>query len=146
MFNKILLPVDLSHEDHIRELMRVAAKMAEGDAPEVHMLYVDQSLIHSAGYPHLDEQSLAYHRRDAKATMDNLLSELPEGLVGFSHCREGTAHDQILETSEQLNANVIVMMARKPGIRSYFIGSNAERVVRHAGCSVVIVREEQVEE
>jgi len=142
MFSKILLPVDLAHEDHIRELMRVAAKMAEGDAPEVHMLYVDQSLIHSAGYPHLDEQSLADHRRDAKDTMDRLLTELPEGLNGFSHCREGTAHDQILETSEELGVNVIVMMARKPGISSYFIGSNAERVVRHAGCSVVILRQD----
>lgn len=142
MFTKILLPVDLAHEDHIRELMRVAAKMAEGESPEVHMLYVDQSLIHTAGYPQLDEQSLADHRRDAKATMDRLLAELPEGLTGFSHCREGTAHDQILETAEELGVNVIVMMARKPGISSYFIGSNAERVVRHAGCSVVILRQD----
>ncbi|MDI3323282.1 universal stress protein [Pontibacterium granulatum] len=142
MFTKILLPVDLSHEDHIRELMRVAAKMVEGESPEVHMLYVDQSLIHTAGYPHLDEQSLADHRRDAKATMDRLLAALPAGLAGFSHCREGTAHDQILETAEELGVNVIVMMARKPGISSYFIGSNAERVVRHAGCSVVIVRQD----
>ncbi|MBE9397355.1 universal stress protein [Pontibacterium sp. N1Y112] len=140
MFNKVLLPVDLSHEDHIRELMRVAVKMAEGESPEVHMLYVDQSLIHSAGYPHLNEQSIADHHRDAKHTMDRLLAELPEGLIGFSHCCEGTAHDQILETAQALAVNVIVMMARKPGIRSYFIGSNAERVVRHAGCSVVIVR------
>lgn len=141
MFNKILLPVDLSHEDHIRELMRVVAKMAEGESPEVHMLYVDQSLIHST-YPHLDEQSIADHRRDAKKTMDKLLAELPNGLVGHSICREGTAHDQILESAEDLSVNVIVMMARKPGISSYFIGSNAERVVRHAGCSVVIVRQD----
>ncbi len=142
MFHKILMPVDLSHEDHIRELMRVSAKMAGGESPQVHMLYVDQSLIHSAGYPHLDRSRMADHRRDAKRTMDRLLSELPAGFVGVSHCREGTAHDQILKAAEELGVNVIVMMARKPGIRSYFIGSNAERVVRHAGCSVVIVREQ----
>jgi nucleotide-binding universal stress UspA family protein len=33
------------------------------------------------------------------------------------------------------------MMAGTPGLSSYIIGSNAERVVRHAECSVFIVRD-----
>jgi len=31
-------------------------------------------------------------------------------------------------------------MASKPGLANYFIGSSAERVVRHAGCSVFVIR------
>ncbi|MGH1460456.1 MAG: universal stress protein [Neptuniibacter sp.] len=141
MFKKILVPVDLSHEDQILKLINVATTLAGGLDSELHLLYVDQSLIHSAGYPHLDEQRFVDHRNDAKTKMTNLLAHLPENLTGKSHCREGTAHDQILETAQELQVDAIAMMARKPGISSYFIGSNAERVVRHAPCSVFVIRD-----
>ncbi|MGI1668740.1 MAG: universal stress protein [Neptuniibacter sp.] len=145
MFKKILLPVDLSHEEQIKQLIGIATTLAGGQKAELHMLYVDQSLIHRAGYPHLDEQKFADHRKDALATMTQRLDDLPENLTGFSHCREGTAHDQILESAKELQVDAIAMMARKPGISSYFIGSNAERVVRHAPCSVFVIREDCAE-
>lgn len=141
MFKKILLPVDLSHEEQIEKLIGIATTLAAGQEAELHMLYVDQSLIHRAGYPHLDEQKYAEHRKDALQTMNKRLADLPENLSGASHCREGTAHDQILETATELKVDAIAMMARKPGISSYFIGSNSERVVRHAPCSVFVIRE-----
>lgn len=141
MFKKILLPVDLSHEEQIEKLIGIATTLAGDQKAELHMLYVDQSLIHRAGYPHLDEQKYAEHRKDALKTMNKRLADLPENLSGASHCREGTAHDQILETAAELKVDAIAMMARKPGISSYFIGSNSERVVRHAPCSVFVIRE-----
>lgn len=141
MFEKILLPVDLSHEEHISRLIEVAKTLAGQNKAEVHLLYVDQSLIHRAGYPHLDEEQYASHRQVAQQTLDKGLTSLPESLDGFSHCREGTAHDQILEVAKELDADAIALMAKKPGMSSYFIGSNAERVVRHASCSVFVIRE-----
>ena len=141
MFKQILVPVDLSHEDHIQRLIQVAEKLASDEGATLNLLYVDQSLIHGAGYPHLDKSSVAAHQKDAIATMEKHLQELPVGITGKSLCREGTAHDQILETASKIKADAVVMMAKKPGLTSYFIGSNAERVVRHAGCSVFVIRE-----
>ncbi|MCV6588659.1 MAG: universal stress protein [Marinobacterium sp.] len=141
MLREILLPIDLSHAQCTVELINMAVGLAQGQPMKVHLLYVDQSLIHRAGYPHLSQSSYAAHRQQAEQGMADFLDALPEPLQGVSHCCEGVAHDQILETAEKLGVDAIVMMARKPGLRSYFIGSTAERVVRHAHCSVFIVRE-----
>lgn len=145
MYKNILVPLDLSHKEQVVELGQIAASLAAGGKADLNLLYVDQSFVHRAGNPQFDEKTHKGHRKDALKEMEGLLSELPESLRVSTIYRSGPAHDQILETAEQLNADVIVMMARKPGISSYFIGSNAERVVRHAPCSVFIVRSEDSE-
>lgn len=142
MYSNILIPLDLSHKEQASELGQVAETLAAGNKARVHLLYVDQSFIHRAGYPHLDQSDFVRHRQDALQQMSNLLAGLADNLEVVTHCRNGTAHDQILETAAELQADAIVMMARKPGISSYFIGSNAERVVRHAPCSVFVIRGE----
>jgi len=140
MYSNILIPLDLSHKEQVVELVQIATTLAAGTPARINLLYVDQSFVHRAGHPQFDSTLHEGHRKEALKEMEGLLVNLPENTVVNTVYRDGTAHDQILETAEQLGVDVIVMMARKPGISSYFIGSNAERVVRHAPCSVFIVR------
>ncbi|RTE64765.1 universal stress protein [Amphritea opalescens] len=140
MYNNILIPLDLSHKEQVVELGQIATKLAEGKPAQLCLLYVDQSFVHGAGDPQFDKSLHQRHRKEALEAMETLLADLPDNIQVTSLYRDGVAHDQILATAKQLNADVIVMMARKPGISSYFIGSNAERVVRHAPCSVFIIR------
>ncbi|WP_299198344.1 universal stress protein [uncultured Amphritea sp.] len=142
MYSNILIPLDLSHKEQVVELVQIATALAAGNPAEINLLYVDQSFVHRAGDPQFDKTIHEGHRKEALKEMEDLLGNLPENTQVNTIYRDGTAHDQILETAEQLGSDVIVMMARKPGISSYFIGSNAERVVRHAPCSVFIVRSE----
>lgn len=140
MYSNILIPLDLSHKEQVVELAQIATALAAGSPARINLLYVDQSFVHRAGDPQFDKALHEGHRNEALKEMEDLLVNLPENTVVNTLYRDGTAHDQILETAGQLGVDVIVMMARKPGISSYFIGSNAERVVRHAPCSVFIVR------
>lgn len=140
MYSNILIPLDLSHKEQVVELAQIATALAVGNPARINLLYVDQSFVHRAGDPQFDKALHEGHRNEALKEMEDLLVDLPENTVVNTLYRDGTAHDQILETAGQLGVDVIVMMARKPGISSYFIGSNAERVVRHAPCSVFIVR------
>jgi len=140
MYRNILIPLDLSHKEQVVELAQIATARAAGNPARINLLYVDQSFVHRAGDPQFDKALHEGHRNEALKEMEDLLVDLPENTVVNTLYRDGTAHDQILETAGQLGVDVIVMMARKPGISSYFIGSNAERVVRHAPCSVFIVR------
>ena len=58
--------------------------------------------------------------------------------------RQGGIHQEILEEAKAINADLIVMSSHrphKPGIRTYFLGSNAGHVVRYAQCSVLVVRQ-----
>ncbi len=141
MFKNILIPVDLAQETQIPGLIAVATSLAAGAAATINLLYVDQSLVHQGSYPHLNDENYASHRQDASLRMQGFLAQrLPAPLIGKSYCRKGTAHDQILELANKIGVDAIVMMAKKPGLSSYFIGSNAERVVRHAECSVFVIR------
>ena len=54
--------------------------------------------------------------------------------------RHGHAYNTILEVAEKENADLIILASHKPGLIDYFIGSNAAKVVRHAKCSVLVVR------
>ena len=54
--------------------------------------------------------------------------------------REGRAATIILEYASEINADLIVLNSLDPGLAEYFLGSVASRVVRHAPCSVHVVR------
>jgi nucleotide-binding universal stress UspA family protein len=62
---------------------------------------------------------------------------------GFSDVviREGRPANIILEYASEINADLIVLNSRDPGLSEYFLGSVASGVVRRAHCSVHIVRQ-----
>ncbi len=54
--------------------------------------------------------------------------------------REGAPATEIIEYASEINADLIVLHSHDPGLSDYFFGSVASRVVRHAHCSVHVVR------
>lgn len=54
---------------------------------------------------------------------------------------EGSVYDVIIKTAVQINAEAIVMDASRPQQLNYLLSPNVARVVRHATCSVLLVRE-----
>lgn len=140
MFKNILLPFDLADETGSSQLIKVAETLSAGEPADVHLLYVDQTNVHGS-FPNLGGKTHEQHCKEGKEALARMAKALPGNLNGSSHWREGIPHDQILETAKYLGIEVIVMMASKPGMCSYFIGSNSERVVRHAHCSVFVIRE-----
>jgi nucleotide-binding universal stress UspA family protein len=51
-----------------------------------------------------------------------------------------TVYGEILRVAADLKADLIVMGPHRPEMKDYLLGTNASRVVRHAACSVLIVR------
>lgn len=47
----------------------------------------------------------------------------------------------ILDLARDIGADLIVLASHRPGAKDYLIGANAVHVVRHAPCSVLVVRE-----
>ena len=54
--------------------------------------------------------------------------------------REGNPANEILALAEESGADCIVIASHRPGFGDYLIGSTAARVVRHAPCSVMVLR------
>jgi nucleotide-binding universal stress UspA family protein len=46
----------------------------------------------------------------------------------------------VIEEAEKASCDLVLMTSHKPGLSTYFIGSNAAHIVRHAPCSVLVLR------
>jgi nucleotide-binding universal stress UspA family protein len=54
---------------------------------------------------------------------------------------EGTIYQEILTAAQIIQADLIVMGSHHLELKDYLLGPNAAKVMRHAACSVMVVRE-----
>jgi len=54
--------------------------------------------------------------------------------------RVGHPYKTILEVADEKSAELIIVASHQPELQNYFLGSTAAKVVRHATCSVLVVR------
>jgi nucleotide-binding universal stress UspA family protein len=60
----------------------------------------------------------------------------------FAHGRIGKPATEILRLAEEVGADLIIVGSHNhTGVRRWLLGSTAERVVREAGCPVVVARQ-----
>jgi nucleotide-binding universal stress UspA family protein len=52
----------------------------------------------------------------------------------------GSIYHEVLHEVEDMGADLVVVGSHRPSMRSYLLGSNAATIVRHATCSVLVVR------
>jgi nucleotide-binding universal stress UspA family protein len=67
--------------------------------------------------------------------------QFPSDLVPNIHIGSGSIYKEILRVAKEAHADVIVMASHRSELSDYLLGPNAARVVRHADCSVMVVRE-----
>jgi len=71
---------------------------------------------------------------------DFVKAHVPEGIPVQHIVGEGTVYSTIIETARKIGADLVVMQAHRPELGDYLLGPNAACVVRHADCSVLVVR------
>jgi nucleotide-binding universal stress UspA family protein len=136
MYKRILVPVDLEHGAVAAHVLKVARWMA-GETGQVTLLHVmDRPPAYfAAQVPH---EILDQHRADTQAALEELAAG--PSRVDRLLLLEGNPATTILAQAEGEEADAIVLGSHRPDYRDYLIGSTAARVVRHAGCTVVVER------
>ena len=143
MYKRILVPIDLADPDLAKPAVATALMMAapsEGTIRFVNVLPLTPVMLAEYVPPDFEAQQ-------RKASEDALAiictdTKLDPARVS-SIVRQGGIHQEILEEAGAINADLIVMSSHRPhrpGIRTYFLGSNTGHVVRYAQCSVLVVR------
>lgn len=134
----VVVPVDFSDRsfaavDTALEVVDDAAKIHV-----VHILHEPQSGHPDAIWVTIDH---AKRREHALGELQNRLSE--QAYNGISLLVEfGEPGYRIAEVAEELKAGLIVIPSHgRTGVKHLLIGSIAERVVRHAHCPVLVLRE-----
>ncbi len=143
MYNTVLIPMDLEHEDMFPKAVALAQQLIGDEKGEIHAIYVDQNLVHHGNFS-LSEDAVKQAQDDMKQQVKSLFKKyVPEHLRGKCRVRSGVVYDTVLEEADKVKPEVIIVAAGRPGFSSYLLGSNAEKILRHANCSVFVVRDEK---
>ena len=144
-FQRILVPTDFSEAS--RQALRYATAFAQPCGSEVTLVHViEPSPYPEFGYAHIPAKEAGL-KRDAHKKLESQCEELVRaGVKASSLIRSGSAFHEIAEQARDASADLIVIATHGRGaIAHAFLGSTAERVVRHAPCPVLVVREREHE-
>ncbi len=139
MTKTILVPIDISAGGGATPAIAFAQDLAKSDDAKLVLLnVVPQFTGYTSAYLPDD-----FHEK-AVAGADDALKKIAKthGLAGRADLvvREGNPATEILTHARDIKADMIVLASHDPGLADYFLGSVAARVVRHAHCSVLVVR------
>jgi nucleotide-binding universal stress UspA family protein len=139
---RILVPVDFSRASH--EGLRYAAMVAEKFGAKLDLLYVVEPPSYPDwGYAHLVIRD-AKLRKAAEERLPQFAEEcgIHPRLLESADVSVGDADSEIVKAACARNTDLIIIASRgMTTLKHTLIGSTAERVVRHAACPVLAVRE-----
>jgi universal stress protein F len=140
MFKNILVTVHLQYVENHPKVLGTALKVLDPEG-KITLLFVNENMKHGSVSPLMEETNQKNYNKDALEQLKVIADKnlVPREKVTFK-IREGVSHHEIIEESKKIKADTIIMMASRPGLKSYFIGTTAERVIRHANCSVFVLR------
>ncbi len=133
---KILVAVDIARENGNDAVMKAAEIFSNAMGGSLVLLHIIEP---APGYvvAQIPKEILAQRKTDAEMALRDLADQYG---VSEAVVREGAPAAEIVEYASEISADVIVLDSHDPDLSNYFIGSVASRVVRHAHCSVHIVR------
>ncbi|MGO4572309.1 universal stress protein [Microvirga sp. 2TAF3] len=140
MFKTILVPVDLAEVEAAKPAIDRAVELAQVWDGTVRLIYV-RSIVPVTYMefmpPTFDEeqQGEAEKKLADLAAKVKLPAERVSAVVRF-----GSTYTEVLDEAEKTGADLIVIGSHRPSMATYLLGSNASTIVRHAKCSVLVVR------
>jgi len=138
MYKSLLIPVDFDHHEINANALRAAGCLADEGSATTLVHVVPDIPGYAANY--LPEGTLEKRHDEAQAELERMAADA--GIVGADAVvmTAGRPSNAILEAAEKIKADCIVIASHHPGVQDYFLGSTASRVVRHADCSVMVIR------
>ena len=142
MYRHVLVPVDLSDKHSWRKSLPTAVSLCEIFGAQLHLMTVVPTFgLPMVGqfFPEGYEKKL--REQAAKQLRDFAREQIPEAINSSRIVAEGKIYQEILGAADKIAADLIIMGSHRPELADYLIGPNASKVVRHAKCSVMVVRE-----
>ncbi len=135
MYKNILIPVALDQEHDTQASFEAARQLADADAVFT-VIHVQEPIPAYVGFQ-IPSEVLANTRHEILENLHQTASEIPGAKAQLISGHAGRA---IVEFAKESDADCIVLASHKPGFEDIFLGSTANRVVHHAGCSVHVIR------
>jgi len=140
--NRILVPIDFSKT--AEAALQWAASLAAQSNAELILLHVVEKF--PIGYilgHELMNETITLLMTQSEAELKRMAESLTKstGMKASAVVRVGKPFKEICSTAQKIGANLIALTTRgHTGLKRVWLGSTAERIVRHASCPVLAVR------
>jgi len=140
----ILVPIDFS--DTSRTALQYAVPFAKQFEARITLLHVVDLPMYPQefGYVLVDESQTLDGQK--KSLADLAARTIAPELLAQTIVRRGAAWDAVIAVAREMQADLIITTTHGyTGLKHVLMGSTAERIVRHAPCPVLVVREKEHE-
>ena len=133
MYNKILLPLALD-QGHAARMMELANKL-KSEGGEIIAVHVIDQIPGFANYYISAENKENIQKAAEKALQERIGDKDVSAVVLAGHPGR-----TVTDYAEEVGVDCIIVGSHKPGVKDFFLGSTAARIMRYARCSVHVVR------
>jgi len=136
MYKTILVPIDMAHVEKGKAMIDIAMAHRGEDAQVILLNVVEElpAWVASQLPSGVLDESRQSALEELKAIADTANINVDVEV------RAGHPYKTILEVADKSGAELIIIASHQPGLEDYFLGSTAAKIVRHAKCSVLVVR------
>ena len=141
MYQDILFPVDLNHPASWTEVLPSVVQYCRAFQARLHVVTVlpDFGMPIVGGF--FPKNFSAKAMREADQHLKALVAEQVPADVHARHIvAEGVAYKEILRVAKEIQADLIILASPRAELGDFLMGPNAERVVRHAEASVLVIK------
>lgn len=135
MYKNILVAVALDHSPDGGKAFAIAQALADAGARITALNILEEIPVYAAHY--IPDELLTNRRSEAEA-------ELKAEIGGIANVQTavitGHAGQGIVTFAKENDIDCIIINSHRPGLQDFFLGSTANRVVRHAECAVHVLR------
>ncbi len=141
MYKRIILAVDLAEPTPAPKGLTQAVELANVSGGDLRLVNV-QPVIPATFMEYVPVDFDVEQANRAKDSLDAILAGVvlpPERKSAAT--RAGGIYHELLQEASEWGADLVVIGSHRPVMSDYLLGSNAKTIVRHAQCSVLVVRE-----
>ena len=136
MYKKIIVPIEIGALDRGERAFRKASTLLDTGGEIILLNVVEEVPTYVA--IDLPSELLQNAVDDAQEKLGRLIRT--SGIPAMVEIGHGRPAHSILAAAEAHGADLIIIASHTPDFSNYFIGATADRVVRHAKCSVLVDR------
>jgi universal stress protein F len=140
MFHRIVIAVDLADPAPTPKGLDQAVELASASGGLLRLVNI-QPLMPATFMEYVPADFDAEQEKRAQVALNGVVAavKLPGERVSGA-VRVGGVYHEILAEAAEWRADLIVVGSHRPVVADYLLGSNAKTIVRHALCSVLVVR------
>ncbi len=143
MFTKILLPVDMSHEQHSQRALDAAIFQAKASNASIHLMTVIPGFSMPMVSTYLPRDILVKAHEEVKNKLRKFAEEhIPNDISRTIQVADGTAYKKILKEAARIGADLLIMANHDSNkLDKFFLGSVTSKIAEHCKIDLMIIKD-----